>query len=423
MIDARKTLEIAKNVELHLIKSKKFKTDLISVYYLRPLTMEEATKNALITRILDRGCAKYPTAQVLNQFLDDHYGMALVSDVQKVGERHQVQIKVQFPRSPIIGEPLMAEGLSILNEMINAPLLEDGGFDKGIFEIEKEQLKQEIESKINDKSAYAVDQCFNLMFADEPYRFYGYGDVAYLETITNEQLYQHYLEVIHHSKMDVVVIGDFDFDETEKLIRNYFAEDKTTIVNVPEEIVNVPIESLKYAEEAMNVLQGKLVIGYRTYTDRFDPMYYPLQLFNVIFGGMPSSKLFMNLREKESLCYFIGSKVDKLKGIMYIVSGIDFDKYEKATTLIDAEFEEMLKGNFSDEDISMARKSVVSSLRAIVDFPNSFSNFYYNQNMLNDPVDIEHFVSLFEAVTKEEIIEAGKRIKKDTIYFLKGGEA
>lgn len=423
MIDARKTIEIAKNVELHLIKSKKFKTDLISVYYLRPLTMEEATKNALITRILDRGCAKYPTAQLLNQHLDEHYGMALVSDVQKVGERHQVQLKVQFPRSPIIGEPLLAEGLSLLNEMINEPLLEAGGFEKGIFEIEKEQLKQEIESKINDKTTYAVDRCLEVMCAEEPYRFYGYGDVDYLETITNEQLYEHYLDVIQHSKMDIVAIGDFDFDDTEGLIRHYFGKDKADIVNVPEEIVNVPIASVKYEEEAFNVLQGKLVIGYRTYTDRFDPMYYPLQLFNVVFGGMPSSKLFMNLREKESLCYFVGSKVDKLKGIMYIVSGIDFDKFEKATALIDAEFEEMLKGNFTDEDISMARKSIISSLRAIVDYPNSFSNFYYNQNMLNDPVDIEHFVSLFEAVTKEEIIEAGKRIKKDTIYFLKGGEA
>lgn len=423
MIDARKTLEIGKNVELHLIKSKKFKTDLINVYYLRPLTMEEATKNALITRILDRGCAKYPTAQLLNQFLEERYGMALVSDVQKVGERHQVQLKVQFPRSPIIGEPLLEEGLSILNEMINRPLVSDGGFDQAIFEMEKEQLKQEIESRINDKTTYAIDRCFDFMCANEPYRFYGYGDVDYLETVTNEELYQHYLNVINHSKMDIVAIGDFDFDKTELLIRQYFGHDKTDIVEVPEEVVNVPIDSVKYTEESFNVLQGKLVIGYRTYTDRFDPMYYPLQLFNVIFGGMPSSKLFMNLREKESLCYFVGSKVDKLKGIMYIVSGIDFDKYDKAHALIDSEFEEMLKGNFTDEDISMARKSVVSSLRAIVDFPNSFSNFYYNQNMLNDPVDIEHFVSLFEAVTKEEIIEAGKRIKKDTIYFLKGGEA
>lgn len=423
MIDALKTVKIAQNVDLHLVKSKKFKTDLISLYYLRPLTMEEATLNALITRIIDRGTEKYPTAQVLNQYLDDHYGMSLVSDVSKVGERHQVQIKVQFPRSPILGEPLMKDGVALLNEMINAPLTEGEGFNQALFELEKKQLKQEIESRINDKTTYAIDRCIELMCDTEPYRFYGYGDVDYLETITNEQLYNHYLEVIHHSKLDIVAIGNFDFEETQTLIAAYFGNSIQSIVEVPEEQVQVKIDHIRTVEEVLSVQQGKLVIGYRTKTDRFDKMYYPMQLFSVIWGGMPSSKLFMNLREKESLCYFIGSKVDKLKGIMYVVAGIDFDKYEKANELIDTEFNEMLMGHFTDEDIEMARKSIVSSLRSIVDYPNSFSNFYYNQYMLEDPIDIEHYVSLFEAVNKEDIIEAGKRIEKDLVYFLKGGEA
>lgn len=423
MIDALKKVEIAQHVNLHLVKSKKFKTDLISLYYLRPLTMEEATLNALITRILDRGCENYPTAQVLNQFLDDHYGMALVSDVLKVGERHQVQLKVQFPRSPIIGHSLMKDGLSILNEIINRPLIEDGGFSKELFELEKEQLKQEIESKVNDKTTYAIDRCLEIMCETEPYRFYGYGDVAYLETVTNEQLYAHYLDVIHHSKTDIVAIGDFDFDETEALIKSYFDKPLNSVIEVPEEEIHKPINEIRTIEEVMNIQQGKLVIGYRTYTDRSHPLYYPLQLFGAIFGGMPSSKLFMNLREKESLCYYVGSKMDKLKGLMYVLAGIDFDKYELAKELIDLEFEKMLQGEFTDVDIEMARKSIISSLRAIVDYPNSFSNFYYNQDMLGDPLDIEQFVERFEAVTKDEIIEAGKRIQKDTIYFLKGGEA
>lgn len=423
MIDALRTSRIAPQVDLHLIKSKKFKTDLISLYLLRPLTMEEATLNALLTRILDRGTANYPDAQVLNRYLDDHYGMALVSDVSKVGERHQIQLKVQFPRSPIIGKNLMADGVALLSEMTYNPLTADGKFQDSIFEMEKRQLKQEIESRINDKTTYAVDRCLELMCDTEPYRFYAYGDVDYLETVTNEQLFEHYQQVIAHSKMDVVAIGDFDFDEVEGLIKEYFSPALNEVIPVPEERVHVPIESLRVVSEPMNVQQGKLVIGYRTYTDRKDPAYYPMQLFCAIFGGMPSSKLFMNLREKESLCYFIGTKIDKLKGIMYVVSGIDFDKYDQANQLIDVEFEQMLAGNFSEEDIDMARKSIVSSLRAISDYPNSFSNFYYNQTMLEDPVDVEHYVRLFESVTKEQIVEAGKRIQKDLIYFLKGSEA
>jgi predicted Zn-dependent peptidase len=423
MIDALKTIKLATHVDLHLIQSKKFKTDLVNVYFLRPLTMEEATLNALLTRILDRGTAKYPNAQILNQHLDNLYGMSLVSDVTKVGERHQVQLKIQFPRSPIIGKNLMVEGLELLKEAIYKPLVDGEKFQEDIFELEKQQLKQEIESKINDKTTYAVDRCLEMMCETEPYRFYAYGDVDYLETVTNEQLYKHYLDVIHHSKMDFVIIGDFDFEQTTKLIQTYFDEDIATIIDVPEELINVPIKEVRIVNEPMNIQQGKLVIGYRTYTDRKDEMYYPMQLFSAIFGGTPSSKLFMNLREKESLCYFIGSKVDKLKGIMYVVSGIDFDKYEIANQLIDAEFKQMLEGNFNEEDIEMAKKSIVSSLKSISDYPNSFSNFYYNQYMLGDPIDIEQYIANFEVVTKEAIIQAGKRIQKDIIYFLKGSEA
>lgn len=423
MIDALKTKNLAPNFNLHMIKSKKFKTDLINLYFLRPLTREEATLNALLTRVLDRGTQKYKSSQLLNQHMDELYGMSLVSDVSKIGERTEIQVKVQYPRSPIIGRNLMTEGIELLKEVVFNPLVEDGKFQQSIFDMEKDQLKQEIESRINDKTSYAVDRCLELMCANENYRFYGYGEVEYLETVTNEQLYEHYLRVITSSKMDLVLIGDFEFDVAEQLLTSHFTAPTGEMVEIPEELVFVPVKEVRYVEEALQIQQGKLVIGYRTHTDRFDKAYYALQLFSVIYGGMPSSKLFMNLREKESLCYFIGTKIDKLKGIMYIVSGIDFHQNERAQELIDLEYDKMIQGDFTDEDIAMAKKALVSSLKSVSDFPNSFANFCYNQYMLGDPIEIEHYIQCYESVTKEEIIEAGKRIQKDLVYFLKGSEA
>lgn len=422
MIDALKTINVSTNFNLHLIKSEKFKTDLINLYFLRPLTKEEATLNTLLTRILDRGTKKYSTSQVLNQYMDELYGMSLVSDVAKIGERQEVQIKVQYPRSPIIGRSLMVEAVNLLWEVVYNPLVEEGKFQQSIFDIEKEQLKQEIESRINDKTGYAIDRCFEHMCAEENYRFYGYGDIEYLETVTNEQLYEHYCHVVEHSRMDIVVIGDFDFDTTESLILSTFKGVGEEVIEVPEEVVNVPIKELRYVEESMQIQQAKLVIGYRDYTNRFDKAYYALQLFTLIWGGMPSSKLFMNLREKESLCYYVGTKIDKLKGIVYVVSGIDFHQKDRALEIIDLEFDKMCAGDFDDEELRMAKKAIVSSLRSVSDFPNSFANFCYNQYMLGDPVEIEHYVNCYEAVTREDIMEAGRRIQKDLIYFLKGSE-
>lgn len=423
MIDELRTKKVNDNFHIHLIQSSKFKTDLLSLYFLRPLTLEETTLNALLTRVIDRGTQKYPTSQLINQHLDDLYGTSMICDVMKIGERQQVQIKVQYPRSPIIDRNLMEEALDFLEEMVYNPLLIEGKFDESIFEMEKSLLKQEIESRTNDKTSYAMDRAIELMCSEEPYRFYTYGDIDYLETITNEQLYKHYLDVIQHSKMDVVAIGDFDFDTMEETIVRHLREPKGDVVVVPEEIVKPATEPLRIINETMNLQQARLVVGCRTNTDRFDAAYYPLQLFGMIYGGTPSSKLFMTLRERDSLCYYVGTKVDKLKGIMYTIAGIDEANYERSLQVMDEEFEKMLNGEIGEEELEIAKKAIIASLQSISDFPNTFSNFCNNQFMLGDSLDIEYYIECYERVTLSEVIEIGKRIQKDMIYMLKGSEA
>lgn len=421
MIDALKTINMSDYFNLHFIKSKKFKTDLISVYFLRPLTKEEATLNTLLTRILDQGCESYPSATQLVRQFDNLYGTAFVSDVAKVGERHQVQIKIQFPRSVLIEQNLMEDCMKLLSDIIYRPLLENGSFKTSIFETEKQKLIQEIEGKINDKTTYAVDRCLEIMCENEPYRFYAYGDIDYLNTVTPEMLTAHYRDVINNSQMDVVLLGDFDFDQTQEMVSRYFVS-PTSAIEIPEENILQARESLLRVTETMQISQAKMVIGYRTQTDRFSDLYYPLHLFSYILGGMPSSKLFMTVRERESLCYYIGAKMDKLKGIMYTVLGIDAANAEKAEQVIDEVMRVMTEDGISDEELRVAKLAIYSSLRSVSDFPNSYSNFFYNQFMLDDPIDIEHYIECFERITKEEVAEVGKLIVKEMVYLLKGSE-
>lgn len=421
MIDALKTIKMADHFNLHFIKSTKFKTDLISLYYLRPLNRKEATLNTLLTRILDQGCESYPSATQLVRQFDNLYGTAFVSDIAKVGERHQVQVKIQFPRSAMIEENLMEDCMSLLSDIVYRPLFENGHFKVSVFETEKQKLIQEIESKINDKTTYAVDRCIEIMCEDEPFKYYAYGDVEYLNAVTVEDLTNHYKDVINNSQMDVVILGDFDFDATEKLVNQYFKAPSSAIL-IPEEMVLAPKDEVLRVTETMQINQAKMVIGYRTQTDRFDELYYPLHLFSYILGGMPSSKLFMSVREKESLCYYVGSKMDKLKGIMYTVLGIDAENAEKAESLIDAEMQKMTEDGITDEDLRVAKLAINSSLKSVSDFPNSYTNFFYNQYMLNDPIDIDHYIACFEAVTKEQVAEVGKKIVKEMVYLLKGSE-
>lgn len=421
MIDALKTIKIADHFSLHFVESSKFKTDLISVYFLRPLTKEEATLNTLLTRVLDQGCETYPSATALVRQFDNLYGTAFVSDISKVGERHQVQVKIQFPRSPLIEQNLMEDCMSVLSDIIYKPLFEDGHFKTSIFENEKQKLIQEIESKINDKTMYAIDRAIEVMCEDEPFRFYAYGDVDYLQALSVQDLTNHYFDVIDNSQLDVVILGDFDFDATEALVRRVFKSPKTAIA-IPEELILPPRPEVLRVTETMQISQAKMIIGYRTQTDRFDDLYYPLHLFSYILGGMPSSKLFMSVREKESLCYYVSTKMDKLKGIMYTVLGIDAENAEKAERLIDEEFDKLIEGGITDEDLRVAKLAINSSLKSVSDFPNSYTNFFYNQNMLGDPIDIDHYIDNFNAVTKEQVAQVGKKVAKEMVYILKGSE-
>ncbi|MBN2899400.1 MAG: insulinase family protein, partial [Clostridia bacterium] len=236
-------------------------------------------------------------------------------------------------------------------------------------------------------------------------------------------LYEHYLEVMSTSEIEICVSGDIDFAHVEQLVRENLNFKVSGCVAYPDEENNIKIEQVREVEDRFHINQGKLSIGYRTHTAMDDPLYEASVIFSYILGGGANSKLFKNVREKESLCYYIFARNEKYKSIMMISSGIEFENKEKALNLIDHEFNEMLKGNFTEEDLRIAKDNLKSSLNSVSDFQNSFLNYYYSTIISNKPFDIEARKAAIESVTKEEVLEAGRRIEKDTIHFLNKEEA
>ncbi len=424
MINGIDKRQLSNNVHLHLVKSDKFKTDLVGVYIKRPLNEDEAAKNALLTRIIERATMAYPTSKALAIKLEELYGAVIAADVVKYGEKQVLQFKVQLPNEKLLQEEgIFEEGLSLLNGVLLDPLVEDGGFNKEYFENEVNNLKDEIQSRINDKMTYAMERCIEEMCADEPYRIYQYGDVEDLEGITPQSLYEHYLKVMTTSEIEICVIGDIDFDKAEAQIKDALSFEVKECVAYPVEDNGRRVAEVREVEDRFNINQGKLSIGYRTHTSMSDPLYEASVVFSYILGGGANSKLFKNVREKESLCYYIFARNEKYKSIMIIGSGIEFENKDKALTLIDHEFNEMLEGNFTDEDLRIAKDNLKSSLNSISDFQNSFINYYYSTILSGKQFDIEGRKAAIERVTKEEVIKAGMRIEKDTIHFLNKEEA
>lgn len=424
MINEIDKRQLSPHVNLHLIKSDKFKTDLVGVYIKRPLKKEEAAKNALLTRIIERATTTYPTAKELAIKLEDLYGAVVAADVVKYGEKQVLQFKVQLPNEKLLQEEgIFEEGLAILRGILLDPLVEDGGFNKEYFENEVNNLKNEIESRVNDKMTYAMERCIEEMCSEEPYSVYQYGDIDDLENITAQSLYAHYKDLMTTSEVEICAIGDIDFDKTELQIKEALNFNVKSCVAYPAEENGSVVSAIKEVEDRFNINQGKLSIGYRTHTSMSDPLYEASVIFSYILGGGANSKLFKNVREKESLCYYIFARNEKYKSIMMISSGIEFENKDKALELINFEFEEMLRGNFTEEDLRIAKDNLKSSLNSVSDFQNSFINYYYSTILSGRPFDLEGRKAAIEGVTKEQVIKAGKRIEKDTIHFLNKEEA
>ncbi|WZL74726.1 pitrilysin family protein [Clostridiaceae bacterium 35-E11] len=423
MLEQRKTIEIGKRIKLHIIKTNKFKTNLVSVYFQRPLIKEEITKNALISMLLPRGTANYPTSKEIAQALEGLYGAYLNSDVGKKGERQILQFRMQLPNDQYVEDKnIMVKGMKILNEFINHPYIIENKFKEEYVQQEKENLAEKIEGRKNDKMKYAYDRCIEEMCGSEKFALYEYGDIEDLKHISSKDLYAHYQRLLHSSPVDICVVGDFDEKEIQTLVTENLMFYEKESKEIQREKIEYTPDQVRFVQEKMDINQGKLTLGYRTNIPFESSLYQPLMVYSSILGGGPNSKLFKNVREKESLCYYIFSRMEKFKSLMLIGSGIEFQNYDKTVALIEKQMEEMNQGNFSIEDIKSAQNSIITSIRSMTDSPSMLADFYYTQAITKNDKSLEEMIEKIRQVDKDQIIQAGKNIKLDTIYFLKNKE-
>lgn len=420
MLDKILPISMGNGVTLHLINTKKFKTSLVSVYLQRPLTQEEVTKNALISMILPRGTKRLETSKDIAKYLENLYGTSIGSNVSKKGERNIINFRMQMINEIYIDEKhILEKGIKILNEFINDPLIEQGHFKTEYLNQERANLIERIEGRKNDKMKYAYERCIEEMCRNEAFSLYEYGNVKDLKEISDITLFMHYENLLKSSPVDICVVGDISNIDIQKMIdRNMKFEINKPIAVEREKLFNKS-EEVKNVAEEMDISQGKLVIGYRTNIPFESELYEPLVVYSNILGGGPNSKLFKNLREKESLCYYIFSRIEKFKSLMLISSGIEFDNFDKTVDLVGMQIKDMNDGNISSEEIESAKNAIITAIRSMTDSPGMLADFYYTQIISNNQDNIEEIINKIKKVNKETIVEAGKNIKIDTIYFLR----
>lgn len=421
--------EIMPGVFLTCLKTDKFKTGLLSLNLLAPLTRETAAKNALIPSVLRRGTASLGDMDAIAARLDELYGARLEPSVRKMGEIQCLGFWADFCDDrylPAGGENLLEEVSALLGEMLLDPNTRGGLLLPDYVASEKEKLLQAIRGRINDKVGYSVFRLTELMCQAEDFAVDALGTEDEAESIAYVSLTRHYNDLLPRCPIEIFYCGSADASRVESAMTQ-------ALVTLPRGEIDwelgtdIRMNSLeaepRVYTEALDVTQGKLAIGFRLGACMEDPDPAALRLLNAVYGGCTASKLFMNVREKLSLCYFASSAVNIVKGIMYVVSGIEFENYDAALAEILAQLEAVKKGEITDGEFAAAKASVVSDLLAAADSASALEGFWLRQNLLGLEYGPEEMAALAEDVSKETVAAMAAGIECDTIYFLKGGES
>lgn len=417
------TTQIKDGIKFHKINTNKFKTNLLAIYLTTKLNRENITKNALILAILRRGTNNLKTQEDINIKLEELYGAEFNCGIDKLGDDSVFKFYIESLNDNFTynKEKVLRESLNTLFDVIFNPLVENGKFNEKYFNGEKENLRQIIRSRKDNKGTYAYTRCIEEMYKNEPYGLYTYGYEEDLDKITNEDLYKTYLDIIKTCKIDIFTSGDFDdsseveeivIDNVEKL--NLESREVSNLY-MQNEIKNACEE--KIVKEKMDVSQGKLIIGLDVTNSNKEEKPI-ISVYNAILGGGANSKLFQNVREKASLAYSAGSLYIKNKNNIIIKSGIEDKNYDKALEIIKRQIKDMQDGKFTEKDINDAKQLIIASFKSMQDEQDSTISYYFGKEMEQEKIDIPTYINQIDSVTKEQIVNIANKITINTIYFL-----
>ena len=418
-----KVKEVKEGIKFHFIQNNKFKTNLVSVFITTKLSREDVTKNALIPAILRRGSKNMPTQEAISKTLEEMYGASFNCGIDKRGDNQILKFYMESINDSFLPENeenMLNKTISKLLEIVFYPYTENGVFLNEYLEQEKNNIKQLIEGKIDNKARYAIDRCTEEMYKNKTFSLYKYGYVEDLESIDTVSLYEQYQKIIKNSKIDIFVSGMID----NKISKDIINLEEIQKLNPRKPQIVMPTLEIeaqnneKVIQESMDVTQGKLILGLNVELQNED-MQYDTLIYNSILGGSANSKLFQNVREKASLAYVASSSYLKAKNNIFINCGIEIQNYEKALKSVKEQLQQMKEGDFSENDIEIAKKGLIDAIKTIDDEQDTEIIYFFGQEFSNNPFDIQQYIDRISSVTKEAVLQVAQNVTIDTIYFLK----
>lgn len=411
------------HVNVYVIPTDKYKTIQLMIRFTTKMTRKNASLRTLLGSMLETNSLNYPTQTEVSKKLSDMYGARMSINCNKKGNMHYLNAVLTIVNPHYLPDEkgLLNESVDFLKEMLFSPNMIEGRFDEATFEREKKNLQSYIQSIYDDKQSQAALSLQELYFSDDVnQQTPGFGRAEDVSKITNEDLVSCYQEMLTEDMIDIMVIGDVQEEEIYQALRALpLDNNKGTKVeamyrqSLRSEVLN--------KVETLPVQQGKLNLGYQTGVYFHDEDYFALQIFNGLFGGFPHSKLFTNVREKESMAYYASSSIDTFRGMMTVQTGIDSQNKEKVLNLIQEQLTALIEGDITKEDMLQTKAMLRNQYLLSLDNPSAIvESVYLKKKFPASNISDEEWLSRLEAVTLEDVKQVAANVQLQAIYFMEG---
>ena len=402
-----KEIQLKNGINLHIIPTNKFKTNLMVVFLTTELNRENVTKNALISTILRRGSKTMPSQEEISKNLEEMYGATFNCGLDKTGDNQVLKFFMETVNDNFLPKNninIMENSIQKLIELVFDPYIENEGFKEQYIEQEKNRVKEWIEARKDNKASYALEQCIEEMYKNQNFGLYKYGYIEDLDNINAKNLFEYYQTLIKECKIDIYISGMIDEKVVEEKIRQNQIisqlQDRNPKYSNNEIEKGKKAEQENTKEEKLDVAQGKLVLGLDVELEE-DAQKYDTLVYNSILGGTANSKLFQNVREKASLAYAASSSYLRTKSNIFINCGIEIENYTKALDIIKVQIKDMKEGKFTDEEVENAKTNILDSIQSIEDEQDSQIIYYFGQEISKTKENLKEYQEKIKKVTKQ----------------------
>lgn len=417
-------VKLKKGVNLYIRPTEQFKTITMSFRWTAELDAKQAANRTVLSNVMQDSNADFPKQSDLRKAMDELYGSVFYMDSGKRGNSHILSLNMECVNDEYLTtDGVFDEVLNMISTVLFRPNLKDGKFDETIVNREKRSVIERIRSVYDDKGRYAQKRMLELMRPDHPASVSSNGTEEDVQEITTDSLMETYEKMLTEDAIDIYVVGDIQQDVLVEKLRTMFDFADRDISEKQFEIDSVEVKETRQVFEKQDMKQGKLQVGYNTPITFFHPDFPKMQVMNGVLGGFAHSKLFMNVREKESMAYTINSVYSANYGILYVLAGIDAQLEEKAFKMIQEQLDAIKDGNVADLEVEQTVALLSNSIRSAFDSARGQIELYDQYKQLDEDFSADKLIAQWKAVSIEDIKQMASTIQLELIYLLSGREA